>query len=123
MFQARQDVRLSPQTGRKIAAGIRDVENFYRHAPAERRILVAGEMLELGLESIPAHRECGRVAAESGIDLIVGVRGDAQYLVDAARETGDSRFQVIVNRASDAADDEAQENALARLLRARSSVA
>ena len=56
--------------------------------PAERRILVAGEMLELGLESIPAHRECGRVAAESGVDLIVGVRGDAQYLVDGAREAG-----------------------------------
>ena len=55
---------------------------------AERRILVAGEMLELGLESIPLHRECGKVAAEKGIDLIVGVRGHAQYLVDAARDAG-----------------------------------
>jgi UDP-N-acetylmuramoyl-tripeptide--D-alanyl-D-alanine ligase len=55
---------------------------------AERRILVAGEMLELGLESIPLHRECGKVAAEKGIDLIVGVRGHAQYLVDAARYAG-----------------------------------
>ena len=39
MFQARQNVRLSLQTGRELAAGIRDVENFYRHPPAERRIL------------------------------------------------------------------------------------
>jgi UDP-N-acetylmuramoyl-tripeptide--D-alanyl-D-alanine ligase len=56
--------------------------------PVERRILVAGEMLELGQESIPLHRECGRVAAEKGIDLIVGVRGNAQHLVDAARDAG-----------------------------------
>jgi UDP-N-acetylmuramoyl-tripeptide--D-alanyl-D-alanine ligase len=56
--------------------------------PAKRRILVAGEMLELGPESIPLHRECGRVASESGIDLVVGVRGNAQHIVDAAREAG-----------------------------------
>ena len=56
--------------------------------PATRRILVAGEMLELGPESARLHRECGRVAAESGIDLIVGVRGNAQLIVDAAREAG-----------------------------------
>ncbi len=34
------------------------------------------------------HRECGRVAAESGIDLVVGVRGNAQYIVEAARAAG-----------------------------------
>ena len=56
--------------------------------PATRRILVAGEMLELGPESARLHRECGQVAAESGIDLIVGVRGNAQLIVDAAREAG-----------------------------------
>jgi UDP-N-acetylmuramoyl-tripeptide--D-alanyl-D-alanine ligase len=56
--------------------------------PAKRRILVAGEMLELGPDSVPSHRECGRVAAESGIDLVVGVRGNAQYIVEAAREAG-----------------------------------
>jgi UDP-N-acetylmuramoyl-tripeptide--D-alanyl-D-alanine ligase len=56
--------------------------------PAKRRILVAGEMLELGPESISLHRECGRVAAEAGIDLVVGVRGNAQHLVEGAREAG-----------------------------------
>jgi UDP-N-acetylmuramoyl-tripeptide--D-alanyl-D-alanine ligase len=56
--------------------------------PAKRRILVAGEMLELGAESVALHRECGKVAAESGIDLVVGVRGNAQFLVEAAREAG-----------------------------------
>jgi UDP-N-acetylmuramoyl-tripeptide--D-alanyl-D-alanine ligase len=56
--------------------------------PAKRRILVAGEMLELGPGSAALHRECGRVAAESSIDLVVGVRGSAQYIVEAAREAG-----------------------------------
>ena len=56
--------------------------------PAKRRILVAGEMLELGPGAVALHRECGKAAAESGIDLVVGVRGNAQYLVEAAREAG-----------------------------------
>ncbi|HTZ57299.1 MAG TPA: UDP-N-acetylmuramoyl-tripeptide--D-alanyl-D-alanine ligase [Acidobacteriaceae bacterium] len=56
--------------------------------PAKRRILVAGEMLELGPEAVSLHRDCGKVAAESGIDLVVGVRGNAQFLVEAAREAG-----------------------------------
>jgi UDP-N-acetylmuramoyl-tripeptide--D-alanyl-D-alanine ligase len=56
--------------------------------PAKRRILVAGEMLELGPGAIALHRECGKAAAESGIDLVVGVRGNAQHLVEAAREAG-----------------------------------
>ncbi len=56
--------------------------------PAKRRILVAGEMLELGPESVRLHRECGKAAAEAGIDLVVGVRGNAQQIVEGAREAG-----------------------------------
>jgi UDP-N-acetylmuramoyl-tripeptide--D-alanyl-D-alanine ligase len=56
--------------------------------PAKRRVLVAGEMLELGPGAVALHWECGKVAAESGIDLVVGVRGDARHLVEAAREAG-----------------------------------
>lgn len=53
-----------------------------------RRILVAGAMLELGPESAALHAACGRAAAMAGIDLIVGVSGDARALADAAREMG-----------------------------------
>lgn len=55
---------------------------------AERRILVAGEMLELGPEAPALHADCGRVAALAGIDVIVGVRGLAQSLVNAAASAG-----------------------------------
>ena len=55
---------------------------------ATRRLLVAGEMLELGAEAPMLHAECGRAAALAGIDVILGIRGLAQELVDAAREAG-----------------------------------
>jgi UDP-N-acetylmuramoyl-tripeptide--D-alanyl-D-alanine ligase len=56
--------------------------------PAKRRILVAGEMLELGSEAARLHRECGHAAAQHRIDLVVGVRGQAQYIVEGARQEG-----------------------------------
>ncbi|MGI8772678.1 MAG: UDP-N-acetylmuramoyl-tripeptide--D-alanyl-D-alanine ligase [Acidobacteriaceae bacterium] len=59
--------------------------------PATRRILVAGEMLELGPASSELHAACGRAAAEAGIDIVLGVRGQAAALVDAAREAGHAR--------------------------------
>jgi UDP-N-acetylmuramoyl-tripeptide--D-alanyl-D-alanine ligase len=52
--------------------------------PASRRILVAGEMLELGPEAVALHRACGEAAAQAGIDIVVGVRGNAQAIVDGA---------------------------------------
>ena len=54
--------------------------------PAERRILVAGEMLELGDHAPALHAQCGKAAAEAGIDIIIGVRGNAQHLVVAATD-------------------------------------
>ncbi len=51
---------------------------------AGRRILVAGEMLELGEQGPALHREGGRAAAEAGLDLVVGVQGNAEHLAAAA---------------------------------------
>jgi UDP-N-acetylmuramoyl-tripeptide--D-alanyl-D-alanine ligase len=51
---------------------------------AQRRILVAGEMLELGEQGPQLHAACGKAAAEAGIDIVVGVRGNAQHLAAAA---------------------------------------
>ncbi len=64
--------------------------------PARRRIVVAGEMLELGASGEQLHRECGRYiagnaagnAAASKLDFLLGVRGLAKPMVEAAREAG-----------------------------------
>jgi UDP-N-acetylmuramoyl-tripeptide--D-alanyl-D-alanine ligase len=56
--------------------------------PAERRILVAGEMLEQGEHGPALHAECGRAAAEAGLDLVAGVQGNAEHLAAAACKGG-----------------------------------
>jgi UDP-N-acetylmuramoyl-tripeptide--D-alanyl-D-alanine ligase len=56
--------------------------------PAKRRILIAGEMLELGNEAVALHQQAGKAAAASGIDMVIGVRGNAKFLAQAAREGG-----------------------------------
>jgi UDP-N-acetylmuramoyl-tripeptide--D-alanyl-D-alanine ligase len=53
-----------------------------------RRILVAGEMLEMGEHGPALHAECGRAAAEAGLDLVAGVQGNAEHLVTAAAAGG-----------------------------------
>ncbi len=55
-----------------------------------RRILAAGEMLELGPTSPELHRESGRYAAGRKLDWIIGVQGDAAGLVRAAVDAGAS---------------------------------
>ncbi|MEO6802864.1 MAG: UDP-N-acetylmuramoyl-tripeptide--D-alanyl-D-alanine ligase, partial [Granulicella sp.] len=56
--------------------------------PAERHIVIAGEMLELGPESGSLHAACGLRMAERGVTLVLGVRGYAQFLADAAQGAG-----------------------------------
>lgn len=55
---------------------------------AQRHILVAGEMLELGPTAAELHQEAGRHAAEKKIDLVIGVRGMAHALVEGALSGG-----------------------------------
>jgi len=55
---------------------------------ASRRILVAGEMLELGSHGQALHAACGRAAAEAGLDLVAGVQGNAVHLAAAACTLG-----------------------------------
>ena len=56
--------------------------------PARRRIVVAGEMLELGPQAEAMHRESGEHIAEKKIDVLIGVRGLASGMVEAARQAG-----------------------------------
>jgi len=72
------------------------------HAEAHRRILLAGEMLELGPRSAELHHEAGlRAGAGGTLDWIIGVQGDAAQLVRGAIEAGqpDSRAEFFANSA------------------------
>src|SRR5207237_8602330 len=52
----------------------------------KRRLVIAGEMLELGPEAPAMHREAGREIARLGIDVLWGVRGLAKGIVACAQE-------------------------------------
>jgi UDP-N-acetylmuramoyl-tripeptide--D-alanyl-D-alanine ligase len=54
----------------------------------QRRILVAGEMLELGSSADPFHYECGAFAAARRVDRVIGVQGAAREIVRGAIESG-----------------------------------
>ena len=53
-----------------------------------RRILFAGEMLELGPSAPRLHFECGELAAKRGIDMVIGVGGSACEIVRGAAKAG-----------------------------------
>ncbi|MGH9514035.1 MAG: UDP-N-acetylmuramoyl-tripeptide--D-alanyl-D-alanine ligase [Terriglobales bacterium] len=56
--------------------------------PASRRIVVAGEMLELGSSAEEMHRASGRHIAERNINVLLGVRGLSQVMVESAQKAG-----------------------------------
>ncbi len=56
--------------------------------PATRHIVAAGEMLELGPAGEELHRECGRYMAQRGVTQLIGVRGLAKPMVEAAKAAG-----------------------------------
>ena len=70
-----------------------------------RKILVAGEMLELGADAPRFHQACGKAAAEWGFDLILGVQGLADRVVTSARAAGyDSSHSVFFDHAAEAGE-------------------
>ncbi len=87
-----------------FAAGFRVVDDSYNSNPrslinmvrtiteagtnSRRRIVIAGEMLELGPDAAAFHRETGRDIGRAGVDVLWGVRGLASEMIDGAREVG-----------------------------------
>jgi UDP-N-acetylmuramoyl-tripeptide--D-alanyl-D-alanine ligase len=66
----------------------RMIETLAGWAGAVRRIVVAGEMLELGPTSPEWHRKIGCKLVECGIDGLVAVQGDARFIREGALEAG-----------------------------------
>jgi UDP-N-acetylmuramoyl-tripeptide--D-alanyl-D-alanine ligase len=113
-----------------FAAGFRVVDDSYNSNPrslvnmvrtitegaggAQRTIVIAGEMLELGPAEKTLHREAGREISSAGVDLLWGVRGLAAELIAGAREAGmiETRFFETSDQAAAAIIDEIREGDL-----------
>lgn len=80
---------------------------------AKRKIVVAGEMLELGKDAAKIHREVGAEIAKSGIDIFWGVRGLAQDMIQGAIEAGFSEDATRLFANSDEAANALTEEARA----------
>jgi UDP-N-acetylmuramoyl-tripeptide--D-alanyl-D-alanine ligase len=55
---------------------------------ARRRIVVAGEMLELGPQSPKLHVETGRKCAQANLSWLIAVQGDARFFLEGAVAAG-----------------------------------
>lgn len=103
----------------KFAAGFAVINDCYNSNPValermldllaatpgyRRRILVAGEMRELGPASGELHERVGKYAAtKSEVDWILGVAGDAERIVHGAIEAGHSADRTAMFASSEEA--------------------
>lgn len=99
---------------RSLLSIVRSIAESGAHAT--RRIVIAGEMLELGDEEAQMHFDAGAEIARAGINLLWGVRGLAQEIVAGAREAGMSnaatRFFETSEQAAAAIINEVREGDL-----------
>ena len=113
-----------------FAAGFRVVDDSYNSNPrslinmvrtitdaggrSTRRIVIAGEMLELGPDEAALHREAGREIGVAGVDVVWGVRGLAAEIVAGAKDNGstDTRFFETSDEAARAIVAEVREGDL-----------
>jgi UDP-N-acetylmuramoyl-tripeptide--D-alanyl-D-alanine ligase len=88
----------------RLPGGVTLVDDSYNSSPSAleraletikvargsaRKIAVLGEMLELGAHASRLHAQAGQIAAESGLDLLVAIGGEAaQSLAFAATHAG-----------------------------------
>lgn len=113
----------------EFAAGFTVVDDSYNSNPrslinmvrtiteagiaAKRRIVIAGEMLELGPDEASLHREAGREIGSLGADILWGIRGLGAELVAGAKESGiETRFFETSDEAGEAIVNELREGDL-----------
>lgn len=66
-------------------------------AAAKRKIVVAGEMRELGNDAEKIHFEIGRQIAEIGVEKLVGVEGFAKNLIEGAKTVNNLETEFYEN--------------------------
>ncbi len=64
------------------------IETLRDLGPDKRKVLVAGDMLELGDCAPESHREIGRLAARANVEVLVSVGSFSGYILEGAREEG-----------------------------------
>jgi UDP-N-acetylmuramoyl-tripeptide--D-alanyl-D-alanine ligase len=71
--------------------------------PGQRKIVIAGEMLELGPDEVQIHHKTGTDIAKCGVDRLIGVRGLAKNMVASAKLAGlaESDFAEDSNKAGE----------------------
>lgn len=81
---------------------------------SKRKIVVAGEMLELGKDETAIHRQTGSEIAALDVDKLIGVRGLASELVAGARDAGlaDAEFAVDSDAAAELLLEQIKEDDL-----------
>lgn len=110
----------------EFAAGFTVVDDSYNSNPrsllsmvrtlaeasenVKRRLVIAGEMMELGSEAPEMHREAGREIARLRINALWGVRGLAKEIIAGAESEGITSTRFF---------ESAQEAAAAILIEAR----
>jgi UDP-N-acetylmuramoyl-tripeptide--D-alanyl-D-alanine ligase len=61
-------------------------------AKGRRRVAVLGDMLELGNGEEALHREVGKLAVDSGVEVLVGLGPRSKAMIDAASSLGEDAF-------------------------------
>jgi UDP-N-acetylmuramoyl-tripeptide--D-alanyl-D-alanine ligase len=95
----------------RLPGGITLIDDSYNSSPSAlnralelvgsaqgcaRKVAVLGEMLELGAHAGRLHTECGRAAADAGVDILITVGGTAaRALADAAVAAGMTAANVL----------------------------
>lgn len=72
----------NPASLKSAIETLRDME------AGKRRVMIAGDMLELGASGEGLHREIGRFAAKAKIDIFVSVGPLSRYILEGAQEEG-----------------------------------
>lgn len=105
---------------RSLLSMVRAIADAGPHV--QRRVVVAGEMMELGPQAAEMHRDVGREIARLNIDVVWGVRGLGEEIVAGAREQGmaATRFFQSSDEAAAALADEVRAGDLVLIKGSRS---
>jgi len=105
---------------RSLLSMVRAVSEAGEHV--KRRLVLAGEMMELGPQAAEMHREVGREIARLGIDVLWGIRGLGEEIVAGAREQGttSARFFDTADTAASALAEEVRAGDLVLIKGSRS---